>query len=268
MSSEKNAYAEMPVTQKVYKLETPQLVHQPMIVAVDVSTSMDFKEKGEQKTNLKLAEDMLNQIGQDPDLKGEYKKTTDFCVMTFSDDVTTEKDWTPLSEYHGGITLNKVGVTAFHNVVKQSLNAVRAIKGSYKTKGIQCKRPQIFIITDGYSTDPKYNSGVVAEAKELCEKYVDTNKVALHVILLPGGTTSDAKQLSSNAKLYKVDDCAYGLPAVKDFINASIVAFSSSAPGTTAQIQVPDQLKTTQDVKKTSTGKRYVTQDVEKDTWN
>lgn len=25
MSSEKNAYAEMPVTQKVYKLETPQL---------------------------------------------------------------------------------------------------------------------------------------------------------------------------------------------------------------------------------------------------
>ena len=268
MYSEKNAYAEMPVTQKVYKLETPQLLHQPMIVAVDVSTSMDFKEEGQQKTNLKLAEDMLNQIGQDPDLKGEYKKTTDFCVMTFSDDDTTEKDWAPLSEYHGGITLNKVGVTAFHNVVKQSLNAVRAIKSSYKTKGIQCKRPQIFIITDGYSTDPKYNSSVVAEAKELCEKYVDTNKVALHVILLPGGTTSDAKQLSSNAKLYKVDDCAYGLPAVKDFINASIVAFSSSAPGTTAQIQVPDQLKTTQDVKKTSTGKRYVTQDVEKDTWN
>lgn len=81
----------MPVTQKVYKLETPQLLHQPMIVAVDVSTSMDFKEEGQQKTNLKLAEDMLNQIGQDPDLKGEYKKTTDFCVMTFSDDVTTEK---------------------------------------------------------------------------------------------------------------------------------------------------------------------------------
>ena len=172
MSSEKNAYAEMPVTQKVYKLETPQLLHQPMIVAVDVSTSMDFKEEGQQKTNLKLAEDMLNQIGQDPDLKGEYKKTTDFCVMTFSDDVTTEKDWSPLSEYHGGITLNKVGVTAFHNVVKQSLNAVRAIKSSYKTKGIQCKRPQIFIITDGYSTDPKYNSSVVAEAKELCEKYM------------------------------------------------------------------------------------------------
>ena len=134
--------------------------------------------------------------------------------------------------------------------------------------GTQCKRPQIFIITDGYSTDPKYNSNVVTEAKELCKKYVDTNKVTLHVILLPGGITSDAKQLSSNVKLYKVEDCAYGLPAVKDFINASIVAFSSSAPGMTAQVQVPNELKTTQDVKRTATGKRYITEDIEKDTWN
>ncbi len=266
MSSEKNTDAEM-LIQKGYKLKIPQLMHQPVVIAVDVNNSMNTMEAGQQKTNLKLIQDVINQIGQDSELKEEDKKTIDLCVMTFSDDDGME-GWLPLSEYHGGITLNKVGVTAFHNVVKQSLNAVRAIKSSYKTKGIQCKRPQIFIITDGYSTDPKYNSSVVAEAKELCEKYVDTNKVALHVILLPGGTTSDAKQLSSNAKLYKVDDCAYGLPAVKDFINASIVAFSSSAPGTTAQIQVPDQLKTTQDVKKTSTGKRYVTQDVEKDTWN
>ena len=49
MSSEKNAYAEMPVTQKVYKLETPQLLHQPMIVAVDVSTSMTSRKRDNRK---------------------------------------------------------------------------------------------------------------------------------------------------------------------------------------------------------------------------
>lgn len=234
MPSGKNAYAEMPVNSETYKFEMPQLIHQPMIVAVDVSKSMDLTEEGQQKTNLKLAEDMLNQVGQTPELTEEYKKTTDFCVMAFSDDVTTEKDWMPLAEYHGGITLNKVGMTAFHNVVKQSLNAVHAIKGSYKTKGIQCKRPQIFVITDGCSTD---GGSVVTEAKELCKKYVDTNRVALHVILLPGGTTSDAEQLSSKIKLYKVDDCAYGLTAIKDFINASIVGFCfyGSVPGVNAQ---------------------------------
>ena len=119
------------------------------------------------------------------------------------------------------------------------------MKKSYVGKGIQCKRPQIFIITDGYSTDPKYNSAVVAEAKQLCERYVDTKKVALHVILLPGGATTDSKQLSPNVKHYKVDDCAYGLPAIKDFINASIVAISSSHPGTGAQVPLPEQIKTT-----------------------
>jgi len=266
MSSGKNAYSEMPVVQPVFHYESVQFIHQPIVVAVDVSGSMDVTEDGQMKTNLKLAEDMVNQIGQDPELKEEYKSTADLCVMTFADYVTTVQDWTPLSQYHGGITLTKMGVTAFHDVVKQALNAVHVMKRSYVGKGIQCKRPQIFIITDGYSTDPKYNSGVVAEAKQLCEKYVDTNKVALHVILLPGGATTDSKQLSPNVKHYKVDDCAYGLPAIKDFINASIVAVSSSNPGTDAQVPLPDPIKTTQSVQKGSDGTRYVSEDVE--TWN
>lgn len=169
MSSGKNAYSEMPVVQPVFHYESMQFIHQPIVVAVDVSGSMDVTENGQMKTNLKLAEDMVNQIGQDPELKEEYKSTADLCVMTFADYVTTVQDWTPLSQYHGGITLTKMGVTAFHDVVKQALNAVHVMKRSYVGKEIQCKRPQIFIITDGYSTDPKYNSGVVAEAKQLCQ---------------------------------------------------------------------------------------------------
>lgn len=79
----------------------------------------------------------------------------------------------------------------------------------------------VFIITDR-DTDPKYNSSEVAEVKELCERYVDTNKVALDVILLPGGTASGVEQLSSKVKIYKVDDCTYELSVVKEFINASM----------------------------------------------
>ena len=121
MSSGKNAYSEMPVVQPVFHYESVQFIHQPIVVAVDVSGSMDVTEDGQMKTNLKLAEDMVNQIGQDPELKEEYKSTADLCVMTFADYVTTVQDWTPLSQYHGGITLTKMGVTAFHDVVKQAL---------------------------------------------------------------------------------------------------------------------------------------------------
>lgn len=228
MSSEKNTYVEMPVTQEIYKFESPQLMRQPIVVAVNINNSMRNEEEGQQKTNLKLVEDGINRIGQDPELKEEDKKTTDFCIMTFSENTTSEKNWIPLLEYHGGITLNKAGVTAFHDVVKQSLNAIDTIKNIYQAKGIQYKRPQIFIITDEYSKDLKSNSSVVAEAKELCEKYVDTNKVALHIILLPGEIELAARQLSSNVKISKVGGYADGLPANKDFINISSEVFSSS----------------------------------------
>ena len=47
---------------------------------------MNTMEAGQQKTNLKLIQDVINQIGQDSELKEEDKKTIDLCVMTFSDD--------------------------------------------------------------------------------------------------------------------------------------------------------------------------------------
>lgn len=67
---------------------------------------MNTMEAGQQKTNLKLIQDVINQIGQDSELKEEDKKTIDLCVMTFSDDDGME-GWLPLSEYHGGTTRNR-----------------------------------------------------------------------------------------------------------------------------------------------------------------
>lgn len=260
-----NAYAEMPATQRIYT-EARAVTHQPFLVAMDVSGSMDHTEPGEAKKNFQLAEEMVNQIGKDPELEG-YKRTIDVCIMTFADQVETVCDWQPLSQYRGGLNFSAAGRTAFHDVVKQSINAVRAMKDSYAVQGVPCKRPQIFIITDGYSTDPEDNPDVVNEAMELCQKYVDKKgHIAMHVILLPGGTTKDAKGLANAIKLYKVEDCAYGLPAVGQFINASIVNFSSAGLGATVKTEVPKGMKTTQAVQKDGEGHRFVSETVE--TWN
>lgn len=89
MASGKNVYSELPVVQPIFHYERVQFIHQPIVVAVDVSSSMDITENGQMKTNLKLAKDMANQSRQDPDLKDEYKSTADLCVMTFTDYVTT-----------------------------------------------------------------------------------------------------------------------------------------------------------------------------------
>lgn len=47
MSSGKNAYSEMPVVQPVFHYESVQFIHQPIVVAVDVSGSMDVTEDGQ-----------------------------------------------------------------------------------------------------------------------------------------------------------------------------------------------------------------------------
>ena len=262
MAKERDEYAEIPAVQPTLRHESIQAVHQPVVVAIDVSGSMSHKESGEVKTNIELAEEMVNQIGQDPDLSDKYKRTADFCVMSFADHVTTEFDWAPLTQYRGGIHLNAAGRTAFHDVIKQSLNAVRVMRRSYAEKDIECKRPQIFIITDGLSTDPEDNPEVVREAKQLCEKYVDTKYAAIHVILLPGGKPTDAVGLSDKIMLYKVDDCAYGLPAVKTFINASLVAVVSSLVGAKPKVELPDALKTSRPIQTKNDGTRTVTEDV------
>lgn len=266
MLSQKDVYIEVPTTQPIFHHENVQLRHQPILVAVDVSTSMNFVEQGSAKSNLKLAEEMINKIGRDPELNADLKKQVDLCLFTFSDHVEVVKNWAPLSHFRGGIALHPVGVTAFHDCVRQSINAVRSICHSYAQQGCQVKRPQIFLITDGLSTDSKYNPDSVAEAQRLCAKYVDPGKIALKVILLPGGSTSDAKQLSKKISLYKVDDCQFGLPAIADFINASMVSFSSATIGEGVHIDLPPQIKTTEPVKRTPSGTRLVTEEV--DCWN
>lgn len=238
-----NKYKEVPAIQQKFPVEMPSASHQPIVIVIDVSGSMSATEAGESKSNIKLAEEMVNKIGLDPGMKDEYKKTADFMVMTFADNVIVQQDWIPLSRFSRNITLSAAGCTSFHDAVAQAINATRTRRNSYKTVdgGIRCKRPQIFLFTDGYSTDPEK----AAETQELCRKYIDTKKAELHVILLPGASTKEAKALSPNIKLYKVEDCAHGLPAAEKFINASIVAFSSSSIGDSVNLPLPDGVKTT-----------------------
>ena len=117
MSSEKNTDAEM-LIQKGYKLKIPQLMHQPVVIAVDVNNSMNTMEAGQQKTNLKLIQDVINQIGQDSELKEEDKKNKRYLRREFSyakfqqalvlpDDVEKDKISANVSDGVLNITLPK-----------------------------------------------------------------------------------------------------------------------------------------------------------------
>lgn len=242
---EVDKYKEMPAIQMDFPTENPTDNHQPIAVVVDISGSMTTTESGETKSNVKLAEELVNQIGLDPNMTDDYKSAADFLVMTFADNVIVQQDWIPLSQFARNIKLTAAGCTAFHDAVIQAINATRVRRNSYSATGIKCKRPQIFVFTDGCATDPER----AAEAQTLCKEYVDEKrKVTLHIILLPGASSKEAKALCNNVKVYKIEDCTHGLPASLSFINSSLVEFSRLNPtDDNATLPLPDELKTTAD---------------------
>lgn len=205
-------------------------VHQPIIVAVDNSASMQHIEDDSSVSNLQLAENMVNQIGLDERLSLADQQVTDFCVLNFHDIVEVKQNWIPLSQYERNIKLSVGGCTAFYSAVTQSLLACKELFTVYKTTtGINCKRPQIFIFTDGFPTDDE-NADT---AKQLCKRYLEGEhpECRLHVILMPGASSKAVKSLSSAIRIYALKDCTHGLPTALDFINSSVVTFSSTAIG-------------------------------------
>ena len=222
-------------------------VHQPFLAVIDNSSSMLATENGGTKTNLQLAEELVNLIGSDPRLSYDIQQTIDFAVLNFHDVVEVRQNWIPLSQFERNIKIPDGGCTAFYEAVIQSLLACKGLFETYKLNGLTCKRPQIFLFTDGYPTD----DGNFDRAKKLCEKYLDgeSPKCRLHVILLPGASDKAAKSLSSNIRTYLTKDCTHGLPTALDFINSSIVSFSSAAVG--------DQVTLKMDAKYMTGGSRF-----------
>lgn len=211
-------------------------IHQPIVVVVDNSGSMLSVESGETRSNLRIAEAMINEIGTDTNLPLMEQQTVDFCVLNFHDRVEVKQNWIPLSQYERNVKLENGGCTCFYDAVVQSLYACKALFEKYKEIGISCKRPQIYLFTDGYPTD----SENAEAAKQLCQHYLEGEhpKCRLHVILLPGASDKAAKALSKEVRTYAIKDCRHGLPTALTFINSSIVTFSSNAVGNQFSLQM------------------------------
>ena len=234
--------------------ENYQAIHQYLSVIVDISASMNDTEEGESKRNIQLAEDLIRQIGRGEDLPDEYKETTDIQFFTFNNKVESVFGPAPLSQYNGSIELSASGTTSFYSAVIHAIENARTVQANYRRVGISYRRTHIFIFTDGYPTDKEYCS----RAQQLCRE----NAVVLHVILLPGGDPKAVLALTQGqgtckAKvcLYKVTDCKNGLPEAASFIQATVIAFSESAPHEQVALELPPHLLTTEPVVRDEEGR-------------
>lgn len=214
--------------------------HQPFIISIDTSGSME-SDAGNGMSKLEACKALINNL---PNSKGMRslsvtdKDCVDMLVTSFHDnDVYINSNWRPLSMFEGINNMDSGSTTPLYKAIAESIQATRVMRHSYAQSGIECKRPQIFVYTDGLATDDENR----AEAKKLCQEYAGktANKVKLFVVLVPGSmsesqiqtVSNDLLDLCDNVTLIKIDDCTNGLPATFSFLTSSVVVGASSSIG-------------------------------------
>lgn len=213
-------YAERP------RLMETSAVHQPVLIMLDTSTSMlKLAENGLSKADIvKQCVRKLKDIG----LYESEKAAIDICIMAFDDDVRTLVDWIPLSEFDGEIDFDCDGCTALSDAIIEGIEATRTIRAEYDSSGINARRAQFFLWTDGASTQD------MAPAVKRSEEYLcrEFPSCKLNVILVPPAVDPrEIMQLGKKVAIFSVEDCANGIPDSFQFLQDSIVEWSQSAPG-------------------------------------
>lgn len=204
-------------------------IHQAIVLMLDSSSSMLAKaEDGRTKADIVLQ--CVKKL-KDIELSESEKAAIDICIMSFDDEVRVLQDWIPLSDFDGEeIEYNCDGCTALSDAIIQSIDATRKRRGTYSKNGITAKRAQIFLWTDGASTQD------MAPAIERCNEYLcredPSPSCKLNVILVPPAVDpTEIMKLGKSVAIFGVQDCANGIPASFEFLEGTIVAWSQSAPG-------------------------------------
>jgi len=212
----------------------PMGVHQPVVFCIDTSGSM--KDKAEDgRTKSQIVEEMINGIAN-MSLSDYDKQNVDICVLVFDDEVRTLVDWRPLASFDGGIELDVAGTTSLGSAVIKAIEKTRERRAVYAQTGMQCKRAQIFVYTDGVSTES------LDDAYALSQEYLNRDKPSakMYITLIPpAADASELKPFGDKVTILR----ANGLPAAFKFMEASVVASSVSALGDTTKIEIPEDLE-------------------------
>lgn len=229
------------------KPRTVTEVHQPVVICIDTSGSMaDEAKDGTGRTKYEVVEEQINALANLQELDDRTKSCVDICVLAFDNEVRTIVNWRSLSDFHGGVTFDVQGCTALGDAVIEAIKKSRERRNQYDLAGIKCKRPQIFVFTDGVSTQD------MKPAYQFSEDYLNkmdstTGKIIakakMYVTLIPPAVKpDDLIGFGKAVSILKVNECRNGLLEAFQFMQDSIVS-ASSVTGGEATTRVPDHVQ-------------------------
>lgn len=184
------------------------------VLLVDLSSSMVGQPIKELNDGLAAFGDALK---SDSFAQGRL----DVCVISFNDNVQTELDFCPASEYIAP-KLRASGLSVMNKAIEAGLDAIEMRKTKYIDIGISWYRPWLLLLSDGSPTD----TDIEERTKKRLQDAIRKRKV----MFMPMGIGSNA----DNAKLqsyYPADAVGPVLKATFDNFKEAFVWVSASVVG-------------------------------------
>ena len=200
--------------------------HVPCVLLLDASKSMEglpIRElnKGLQKFNEALRQDSLA-LGR-----------AEVNVIVFNNEVHEATHFIPASKFEPPVLIAG-GCTSMNEAILKGLEVIERRKAKYRSSGIKYYRPWMFLLTDGYATDPELENEAVSTLRD----YQSRDKVTFFPMAL--GDDADFGKLSE----YTADGTGIVFKAEKDnfascfgWLGTSIVSVTNSNLG--QQISLP-----------------------------
>lgn len=151
--------------QEVLPPNHPNERHLPCVILADCSGSMKDAPIAELNEGLVAFGEALK---ADTQAQGRV----DVCVISFATTVKTELGFRSAEEYAAPV-LTADGCTAFNQAINVALDALEEQKNKYRQIGMNYFRPWLFVLTDGYPTDPEYET----DTRNRLQEFISRNKV-------------------------------------------------------------------------------------------
>lgn len=210
------------------------VAHQPLVICVDTSGSMGRKTEDGIRTKADIVQEMINDLVNIP-ISEIDKAAIDILILGFDDCVQVIQDWIPLSDFNGNVSLTLGNCTALGSAIVESIQATRERRRVYDQLGILSRRAQIFLYTDGVSTEDM--SAAYQRSAEYLNREAPSAK--LYTILIPPATDpSELKGLGSKVAILAAKNCVNGIPQTFKFLQDSVVAWSASSPGKEVEVKI------------------------------
>ena len=193
----------------------------PCVLLLDVSGSMNGRPLDELNAGLTVFRDELA-------ADALAMKRVEIAIVTFGP-VKVETPFTSAAMFYPP-TLQAQGDTPMGAAITQALNLVRDRKMEYRSNGISCYRPWVFLITDGAPTDAWQSAADAIREGEASKQF------AFFAIGVQGADMGKLRQISDREPLSLQ---GLNFRELFSWLSSSLRSVSRSTPGTEVLLDSP-----------------------------